>query len=114
MEELDSLIQTYYRALWQPSRTLSEYEHVEFKKPRQNFHQKFVTVYGKSYCDFCRKARAMVDQSPDAVYIELEENFVPRSKAHTPHIEKSKTIPIVFVNDDYLGGFDELENFFRD
>ena len=112
MEELDSLIQTYYRALWQPSRILAQDEHVDFKKPRQNFHQKFVTVYGKSYCGFCQKARAMVEKSPDAVYIELEENFTPRSEAHTPHIETSKTIPIVFVNDDLLGGFDELEIFF--
>ncbi len=106
MEELHELIQTYYRVLHGDLA-------VTYKKPKSNVHEKFVTVYGKDYCKYCQKAHALVDRRPDAVYIELEEGFTPRSSAHTPHIETSKTIPIVFVNDEYLGGLDELTKLFN-
>lgn len=98
MEELDKLIHTYYRALYRdPS--------LVYKKPRQDF----ITVYGKEYCPYCRKAHEVIHNHPNAMYIELEEGFSPNSYAHMPHIEASNTIPIVFVNDEYIGGLDELQ-----
>jgi glutaredoxin len=102
MDDLNELIRVYYDAL----------HNTDYKKPRQNFHEKFVTVYGRNYCPYCQRAHALVENKPDAVYIELEEGFTARSEAHTPHIETAKTIPIVFINDDYLGGLDELTKLF--
>ena len=105
MEDLNELIHKYYLALHN--------QMDNYKKPRQNFHEKFVTVYGKDYCPFCQEAQKMVQDRPDAIYIELEEGFEPRSPAHVSHIKTSRTVPIVFINDDYLGGLDELTKLFE-
>ena len=102
LEELSKLVNIYYRAL-------SRDPTLEYKRPRPNIHEKSISVYGKSYCPYCQKAHDLVKDRPDAIYIELEEGYTPKSHAHTPHIEQSKTIPIVFINDDYVGGLEELE-----
>ena len=110
MEELDELIHTYYRAL-QCDQTLV------YKKPKkeeQEQEQALVTVYGQSRCPYCRKAKTLVEDRPNAIYIEMDADFTPRTPAHTPHIETSKTIPVVFVNDDHIGGLTELEKLFTE
>lgn len=108
MAHIDGLIRLYYQALFQePCST----QIMSQMPKRQKVDEKFVCVYGKSYCPYCREAKKLVEPRSDAMYIELVENFEPRSQAHVPHIEKSPTIPIVFVNDDHLGGLTELKKF---
>ena len=112
MPRVNDLIRLYYQVLFQEPCSTELLENLPKKTKLSK--NKFVCVYGKDYCPFCREAKALVEPRQDAIYIEMVDNFEPRSQAHMPHINTSKTIPIVFVNDDHLGGLTELKKFLND
>ena len=112
LAHIKKLIRLYYQALFQEPCSTEILDHLQKKQKLDD--TKFVCVYGKSYCPFCREAKALVTPRKDAMYIEMVENFEPRSEHHMPHIHNSKTIPIVFINDDHLGGLTELKKFLNE
>lgn len=132
MEELHALVELYYRALYRdpsltqiPSNILKQNEKKQIKKiKKNNAHtlgtnnikdkkhdnkEQNITVYGKNFCQYCQSAKKLIKHKPGAVYIELEENFVPRLPEHTPIIQKATTIPIVFVDSTHIGGLEDLQ-----
>lgn len=114
MKRIHDLVSLYYKALHEEPCSRNLIEQVTKKAKKQedvNDHQEHVSVYGKSYCPYCQEAKSLIKTRPNAIYIELIKNYKPTSQAHVEHIEKSQTIPIVFVDDTLLGGLTELTKF---
>jgi glutaredoxin 3 len=67
-----------------------------------------VEVYSKSYCPFCVRAKALLEQKSVAYQeIKIDENPALRPQM----IERSNgstTVPQIFINDKHIGGCDEL------
>lgn len=126
MSRLHSLVAAYYKALYQRP-CVSEMVQLEDSQPKKikktsKDHEmkpsakvaQVVYVYGKNYCPFCREAKQLVDKRKNAMYIEMIEGFQPKLTSHTPHIDRSKTIPIVFVDERHLGGLSDMKKFFNE
>ncbi|MFB1016217.1 MAG: glutaredoxin 3 [Alteromonadaceae bacterium] len=67
-----------------------------------------VEIYSKTYCPFCVRAKALLDKK-SVVYqeIKIDENPALRPQM----IERSNgssTVPQIFINDEHVGGCDEL------
>lgn len=114
MEDLDLLIHTYYQALWRtcdqmPSQ-LAQFEHVPKHKKS---HVDYITAYGKSYCKYSNAAQDLLKDVDHGIYFDMEaDDFEPANKTHAMVIAQADTIPIVFVNDEHIGGLAELEKLF--
>lgn len=67
-----------------------------------------VEIYSKTYCPFCVRAKALLDKK-SVVYqeIKIDENPALRPQM----IERSNgssTVPQIFINNEHVGGCDEL------
>ena len=67
-----------------------------------------VEIYIKTYCPFCVRAKALLDKK-SVVYqeIKIDENPALRPQM----IERSNgssTVPQIFINNEHVGGCDEL------
>ncbi|KAG5723275.1 hypothetical protein E4T56_gene321 [Termitomyces sp. T112] len=77
-----------------------------------------VAIFSKSWCPYCRKAKALFkDEFPDVettVY-ELDERD-DGSEIQTYLLEKTgqRTVPNIFVNGQHIGGSDDLKKSFDD
>lgn len=69
------------------------------------------TIYGRSYCSFCKKAVQLVKRKQfNYNYINLDNNEI--KKVHGKNVPSSfKTIPIIFKNNTFIGGYTELLNY---
>lgn len=126
MSRLHSLVAAYYKALYQRP-CVSDMVQLDDSQPKKikktsTDHEmqpgakvaQVVYVYGKDYCPFCREAKQLVDKRENAMYIEMIDGFQPKLTSHTPHIDRSKTIPIVFVDERHLGGLSDMKKFFNE
>ena len=67
-----------------------------------------VTIYTKSWCGYCRRAKALLDRK-SIPYEEIDVGVTPALEAEM--IERAGgvwTVPQVFVGDHHVGGSDEL------
>lgn len=72
-----------------------------------------IKIYGKENCSYCTKAKHLLESynlnydyfslGTDLTVDELLESF-----------PTAKTVPIVVVNDKWIGGFNELENYLEE
>jgi glutaredoxin 3 len=68
---------------------------------------KAVTLYTKTYCPYCVRAKALLEQkkiSFKEVNIENDPDFAQKLFAKTGF----KTVPQIFIGDDCIGGCDDL------
>ena len=101
MEDLDELIRLYYAALQESSVV------TPLKEARPSTIQ--IVCYGKSFCPYSNKAEECMHSMENGIYIDMEDqNYMPLNEIHKKIIDESETIPIVIVNDEYIGGLDEL------
>lgn len=68
-----------------------------------------IVVYWKQDCKWCDKAKALLSKHGlDYSTIELGVDIsIDYFKMVNPHV---KTVPAIFVNSKYIGGYTELEN----
>lgn len=69
-----------------------------------------VKMYTKSYCPYCRAALKFFEELKiDVENIEVDEkpDVEKNIKEETGH----HTFPQIFINDDFIGGFDDLIEF---
>ena len=67
-----------------------------------------VTIYSRDYCPYCVRAKALLDQK-QVSYTEISIDKQPEKRVEM--IERSKggmTVPQIFINDQVIGGCDEL------
>ena len=66
-----------------------------------------VTIYTTSYCPYCTRAKNLLVQKK----IAFREIDVTNDQAGRDEIEEKTgwmTVPMIFIGDDFIGGFDEL------
>jgi glutaredoxin len=76
------------------------------------------TIYGKNNCPFCIKAKQLLSNeqlSSSVAYHDVEKyggaNNVRQQLYQIP--ETHKTVPIVFYGETFIGGYTELETFYK-
>lgn len=72
-----------------------------------------VKIYGRPNCQWCDAAKALVDRfNIPYVYIDLID-MTPERRATVLSESGMRTVPIVKVDDIYIGGFDALDGYLR-
>ncbi|MFP4661264.1 MAG: glutaredoxin 3 [Halanaerobiales bacterium] len=69
--------------------------------------EKQVEIYTMDWCPYCMRAKSMLD----SIGLEYEEyDVTDEGEAYDEMKERSnqKTVPQIFINDDHLGGYDDL------
>jgi len=70
------------------------------------------TVWSKDQCPFCVQAKALLESKG----IEIEERNVSNTWTKEQLLEAvptARTLPQVFLDDNYIGGFQELKRHFE-
>ena len=70
------------------------------------------TVWSKDSCPFCVQAKALLDSKG----IEYEERNVSTDWTKEQLLEavpNARTVPQIFLNDQLIGGFNELKHHFE-
>ena len=67
-----------------------------------------VTIYTTTVCPYCVRAKQLL-QRKNIEYVEVNLNTEPTEvreelMARTKH----RTVPQIFINDEFIGGFDQL------
>ena len=71
-----------------------------------------VTLFGASWCGYCKSAKALLDaQGIPFVEIDVEENNIPREVLARYGV--SRTVPQIFVDGVPIGGSDALKKIFE-
>lgn len=75
---------------------------------------KDVIIYGKSSCPFCNKAKSLSKKSKKYTlkkYVEVKsfDHFLNIKKSLNTKKKIPNTVPIILINDKYIGGFTDFE-----
>jgi glutaredoxin len=65
-------------------------------------------VWSKYHCQFCDQAKSLLQQKG----IEFEERKIGDGWTKEDLLEvvpTARTVPIIFLNDEYVGGFEQLK-----
>lgn len=79
------------------------------------------TIYSKPNCTFCVQAKQLLElKSLSYTEIELDvEQEKIDGKTYAPvsvlkeKVPLAKSVPQIFLNEEYIGGFTELRNFLK-
>ncbi len=66
-----------------------------------------VTIYTSFYCTYCRRAKRLLEKKQvDYEEIRLDEDLEKREEL----VESLnwRTVPMIFVNEQFIGGYDQL------
>jgi glutaredoxin len=81
------------------------------------------TVFGKPNCQYCVKAKALLEKKGEAYrYADVESDSMALQSMHDMVLDatgaKARTVPQIFVDSDhyltYIGGYDQLEIHLKD
>lgn len=78
-----------------------------------------VTIYGREKCSWCFKAKNLVDklfqsQTIDSYeYIDYQKENMSAKDLSEIAGTQVKTVPIIFIDGKYIGGYKELEENFK-
>ncbi len=66
-----------------------------------------IEVYTTTYCAYCRRAEALLDKKKVA-YKKIDVTHDPDLKRKVMTEFHWRTVPIIIIDDEVIGGFDEL------
>ncbi len=67
-----------------------------------------VTIYTTTVCPYCIRAKQLL-QRKDIEYVEVNLNTEPTEvREELMARNKQRTVPQIFINDEFIGGFDQL------
>ena len=67
-----------------------------------------IIVYSKAVCPYCDRAKALLTQK-GAEYTEKRIDLNPDDlQAMLEKSNGARTVPQIFINDQHIGGFDQL------
>ena len=78
-----------------------------------------VTIYGREKCSWCSKAKNLVDklfqsQTIDSYeYIDYQKENLSTDELSKIAGTQVKTVPIILLDGNYIGGYTELEENFK-
>lgn len=68
-----------------------------------------VEVFSKDWCPFCTKAKALL-KSKDIDYTEIDITSDAVKELEMIERSKRRSVPQIFINDESIGGYDDLAN----
>lgn len=67
-----------------------------------------VKVYSTSVCPYCVRAKQLLERKGIA-YTEINlSNEAPEVRVELMEKTRHRTVPQIFINDEFIGGFDQL------
>ncbi|TMA12409.1 MAG: glutaredoxin 3 [Deltaproteobacteria bacterium] len=66
-----------------------------------------VIVYTKDYCSFCKRAKALL-HSKNVEFEEIDVTHDERLEREVRRLSGRRTVPQIFLDGQWLGGFEEL------
>ncbi len=66
-----------------------------------------VQIYTSSYCPYCIRAKQLLD-SKGVEYNEVNLDKNPEKKLETMQMFNWRTVPIILIGDELIGGYDQL------
>lgn len=66
-----------------------------------------IVIYTKANCSYCDWAKQLLD-SKNASYQEFRVDLDPDKLAEMLRLSNRRTTPQIFINDELIGGFDDL------
>lgn len=72
-----------------------------------------INIYGRPNCTYCRQATYLLDRKGWAYSYHNLFDMEPKQAQSIIDNSGMKTVPIVRIDDIYIGGFDALEGYIR-
>ena len=69
---------------------------------------KKVEVFSGPDCNYCRQAKALLDEL-NINYMELDISNEQHRNEFVRRLPRTRSIPQVFVDDQHIGGFEDLQ-----
>ncbi len=70
------------------------------------------TVFGHQQCGFCRRAKQLLeDNSLPFRYVDIHEENISKADLSKTVGHEVTTVPQIFHGQQYVGGFDALEQY---
>jgi glutaredoxin len=105
----------------------NEYFNTKFKSPSptkgQQYTQKnkILVLYGRDSCPFCKSSirliNSILDKKDEFIYINIELVSKYDKNTVTSNLKdiigNHKTVPIIFCNDEFIGGNSELNKYLQ-
>lgn len=66
-----------------------------------------VTIYSRSWCSFCKQAKALLE-SKDVAYDTIDIEEQPEKRDEMIERTGRTSVPQIFINDQAVGGCDDL------
>ncbi|HTT43016.1 MAG TPA: glutaredoxin 3 [Steroidobacteraceae bacterium] len=66
-----------------------------------------VILYGTDWCGYCARARRLLD-AKGVTYQDIDVDLVPGARAEMQQKSGRSTVPQIFINEQPIGGCDEL------
>jgi glutaredoxin 3 len=66
-----------------------------------------VQIYTSNYCPYCIRAKQLLD-SKGVEYNEVNLDKNPEKKLETMQMFNWRTVPIILIGDELIGGYDQL------
>lgn len=66
-----------------------------------------VTIYTSFYCTYCRRAKRLLERK-QVEYEEIRLDEDPEKREELVESLNWRTVPMIFVNEQFIGGYDQL------
>jgi len=66
-----------------------------------------ITIYTSSLCGYCYRAKGLLD-SKSVSYTEISVDGDPVIRQEMMRRAQQRTVPQIFINDQHIGGCDDL------
>ena len=66
-----------------------------------------VKIYSADWCPFCIRAKKLLDEK-NIPYEDFNVDETPGMREELVKKTNYKKVPQIFINDEFIGGFDEL------
>jgi glutaredoxin 3 len=66
-----------------------------------------VQIYTSSYCPYCIRAKQLLDNK-GVEYDEVNLDKNPEKRLETMQMLNWRTVPIILIGDELIGGYDQL------
>ncbi len=67
-----------------------------------------VTMYGTGWCPFCRSAEALLLRKGVRELVKIDVDRDPSSRKEMIARSGRRTVPQIFIDENHVGGFDDL------
>jgi glutaredoxin 3 len=66
-----------------------------------------IIIYTKASCPYCNWAKQLLDHK-NLSYQEIRIDLEPEKRQEMEQLSGRRTVPQIFINDQAIGGFDDL------